>query len=57
MTPDQFKEVCKAARVDYSHYKLINTGTETLETTIKGFAEFESTAESIKAIHEAGIPY
>ena len=54
MTPDQFKQACEAARVDYSRYKPINTDTETLEAAINEFVSFKSTDESIKAIHEAG---
>ncbi|MDR3336129.1 MAG: hypothetical protein LBT16_02890 [Treponema sp.] len=54
MTPTQFGEECRAARVDYSAFKSINTDTETMEQAIDGFASFESSQESIKAIHEAG---
>jgi hypothetical protein len=54
MSPTQFEEACKAARVDYSAYKPMNTDTETMEQAIDGFAKFKSTSESIKAIHEAG---
>jgi hypothetical protein len=54
MTSIQFEEACKAARVDYSAYEPINTDTETMEQAIDGFSCFESTSESVKAIHEAG---
>jgi hypothetical protein len=54
MDLSQFKEACEDAAVDYSHYKPINTDTETLNDALEEFALFKSTDESIKAIHEAG---
>jgi hypothetical protein len=54
MDPKQFNDACEAASVDFSGFKSINTDTETFAEAIEGFINFNSTPETIKAIHAAG---
>jgi hypothetical protein len=58
MTKEQYERACEDAQEARLVYKQMpvdaDTANETLEHAIEEFEKFESTPESIKAIHEAG---
>ncbi|MCL2230249.1 MAG: hypothetical protein FWC01_04080 [Treponema sp.] len=49
-----FQEACKAAEIGITPLGPINSGTKTFEAAVKSFNTFESTPESILAIHKTG---
>jgi hypothetical protein len=49
-----FQKACKDVSVNMSDPDPINTGEKSFEDALKSFDAFESTPESILAIHEAG---